>query len=1117
MRTRAGISISQAGEAKLYTEKKWLIIVVRSMTDKPSFPKISLKYPTLDAFARAAKRHFEKGRLTVKLKREFDSNQRLLLVFQIGDREQPVEIIGQVIDRAAAKEGQGSNYGIRFLNFSEKKLNRILAGESPTDAGASTGEQKAVSAQQEAGAAADKTEEPAKEQGEAAGSEIAAPITERAQSQQETAGPKDVSKPALRFKPAQPSPEIEEPGDASAECVEEEVIVQSGVKQAFDGRAEVVQEQPGTEPEPAAPEAFEAREETGTEDEHPSPAPEPMPFEPVPEKRNELGGQPAPAPEQELSAQEKIEGPEEKIFEVPAELVSEPELKPAALNAGSASKATAMAAEGKGVEEYFEAPAELEPGPGIKIQPSEPSLVAAPRAASPAGPAMPEELPELVESGASKPGKRAEPVQKPVSAPEVPRPSAELKQVLPKALTDFFFRFCKMILNPPDPKLPDSTKNFVSLFEDFQKIMKSRDRVAVYLMLTQSGKDFVIEGIQNLPKSIRVLLPPDLSGTLIFKMIELFDQKELVGIIFRKFIDLEKFQNLILSLGQFNPEKETADALALRLIYMGVYHFSLIFETDLVAVPEKIDEETKIILARFSGELKRLKSLAQQVSEEPRALLTLRLEDILKFVNSPAVIAQMLEHLPLAWTGQIEEFDYQEFEDQLLFSISIPLLVGTIEIFAKKLAELEKRSGVQAKEKKKAGARVSRLLKRVMGRIAYEEPEQALEPLSQLFSRKILKYEELPAEVRDQIAASMLAKNFLAAAEKKLKELDMIKEPKLYAEAASQAIWAAVALIQEHQISRAQQIFQKLVAHYQDKQPLFPDRPKLARETLKKLSDPTPIEILIRLLERGGKEEKELSAAMLYAAGEVAARRLLDAIETSEDRNVRRMICEILARLGDKIAGMLIEEINKPDIPWYLARNMLMILAEMKSALAKSRGQELLKHSDPRVREEAVNYLAVIGGNEAEQPLAASLKDPALAVKRRALICLSRLEQVSDNTVNLVFSLVKEPPEAGNNLAAEPYFQQAIEFLVRSRVDKFFDGTELNGFLRELLERSEKGLFTRAKFNLSPKMKIALIEGLAKRKAQGARKLLSRLAKDKDAQIKRAAEKAIQELGPGQD
>jgi hypothetical protein len=44
-------------------------------------------------------------------------------------------------------------------------------------------------------------------------------------------------------------------------------------------------------------------------------------------------------------------------------------------------------------------------------------------------------------------------------------------------------------------------------------------------------------------------------------------------------------------------------------------------------------------------------------------------------------------------------------------------------------------------------------------------------------------------------------------------------------------------------------------------------------------------------------------------------------------------------------------------------------------------------------------------------------------------------------------------------------------------------------------------------------MKIPLVEALGRRKADKAAKVISRLAKDKDDQLKKAAQKALEQLG----
>jgi len=1130
------------------------------MADKPTFPKISLKYPNLDAFARAARKSFEKGRLTVKLKRDFENKQKILLIFQLGDRAKPVEIIGQVLDRAPAKGGEGFNYGISFLNFTEKKLNRLLAGE----------DLKPVQAPKSKPEPAPEIKAQAPEPAPVAPAEPA-PITEAKASPpvQPEAAPEPVAATAVQ--PPEPEPGIQPSVQpASEEEFELPYLFTEQEPAEIQKSAPAVEPGPTPEPSPApsqeaAPARIQAKSEAAREDygefeyvdeEVVIQVGAKQAFDHRPEKPEEPGAEAKP--------EKEAAGVEKKVEEPEAEPAKRLETKPAVSEAESAEPAKAEVEEEEEVivaepgREHFEAKkVAIEPGSeqepsvasetaatetmaakAVPAEASEPEAAPEPAMEIDDEEALPEEplpaqlkpepefasapeeaafeAPEVVEEPAqvAKPAPAVSRVEaRPVPpAPAPAKPAAELKPVPAKALTDFLFRFCKMILNPPDATLPDSAKNFNSLFEDFQKLMEGRDRLGIYLALMQSGKDFIIEGAQTATRSIRVVLPPDLSGTLIFKMIEVFDQKELVGIVFRKFVDLERFKNFILELGKFQPEKENADALALRLIYMGVYHFNLIFETDLVAVPAKIEEETKVILARFSGELKRLKSLANQISEEPLALLTLRLEDIVKFVSNPVVIAQMLEQLPLVWADQVEEFDFDEFEDQILFAIPIPLLLGTFEVFAKKITEVEK-SNLKPKQKDAALARVQRVLRRVMARIAYEAPAQALEPLADLFSRNIIKYEELPGEIRNQVAASMLAGNFLREPEQKLGQMDLIKDAKLYSEVADQMIWVAVALLEAENKKWANEIFKKLVAHYQDKTPPFPERPRLAREVLKKLSEPTAIEILVKFMESGKKDDRELAAAMLYAAGESAARRLIALLETSEDRNVRRMICEILFRYGEKVAPILAEELNKPDIPWYLTRNMLMVFSEIKSGLARERAMTLLQHPHQRVREEALGYLFAIGENGIEQLLTDSFKDPESSVRRRALSCLAKMESISEQGLNRIYHLARETAGSALDPDKEIYFQQAIELLARSKMEKTADGTELNEFFLELLQMAEKGLFSRAKFELTAKMKVALIDALGRRKVEDARKILSKMTKAKDELVRKSAQKWLEQIG----
>ena len=971
------------------------------MPEKSEFPKVTLKYSALEAFVKVAKKYFDQGIFSLQLKREFNPDQRLLLSFQVKDRQQPIEIISQIIDRVEAPDKKGFTYGMRFLNFTEKKLNKILEGTSiPPETTAPK------------------------------------PKIIPPEKPQEIARESIPSSPAEQEKAEIIEAEIIMPEET---IIEQEVVIGTGPRESFDGRPKEKPEKITKLAEPA-----------------PSKSPEPK-APPLPEIKPKLETTvPEPRIAQEIKPAEP-EAVEPKLIEPePEEFIPEPEAEPEIK---------------PGLEK-----AELVPPPVSPESEPQPSLA-----------------------------------QEPTPPEQIPSP--EWKPISPKDLSDFFFRFCKMVLNPLDPSLPDTTKQFQALFDDFQKMMQNRDRLGIYLALSPSGKDFIIEGAQTLPKSIKIILTPDIVGTLIFRLIQFFDEKGLVGIIFRKFIDFEHFQKFIQELAKFNPEKDSPDELGLRLIQSGIYQFNLILETDLVAVPEKISEETKIILARLSGDLKRLQCLAEQIGEEPLALLTLRLEDVIRLVNNPQVIAQVLEHLPLSWSDKITELEFSDFEEQFIFSIPASILLGCAEILAKKLSGFPAEPESKAKPPNKIRARLEKLLRKVMARIAYETPDQALELLAHLLERKLIRYEELPEELRDPVSSFKLAEDFLKTPEQKLELLKNTNSKTEYRKLASQLLWASVALLEKKQPEWADKIFNTLVSQYQDKNPPFPERPKIAREMLKRLSEPMAVELLVRLLDTGKREVKELCAGMIYAGGDACAEKLLSLLEKSEDRNTRRLTCEVLARFGEKVAPLLVKKLNQPQIPWYFTRNLLMILAEIKSPAIQGLLNQFLTHPHQRVREEALGYLFAISGKNSEEILANALNDSESSVKSRALGYLAKLPQISNSSlsglVNLIKSLEEEEPDAEKELC----FQRALDLLSKSAPETLPDRTKTERFLLEILERSEpKGIFSRAKSNLSPKMKIILIEELGKRKVEEAKKILSKLAKDKDEQVKKSAEKALSQL-----
>ena len=84
---------------------------------------------------------------------------------------------------------------------------------------------------------------------------------------------------------------------------------------------------------------------------------------------------------------------------------------------------------------------------------------------------------------------------------------------------------------------------------------------------------------------------------------------------------------------------------------------------------------------------------------------------------------------------------------------------------------------------------------------------------------------------------------------------------------------------------------------------------------------------------------------------------LLDGLETSETRTMRRKLLDLLARFGNDAGPMIVKRLQNEDIPWYVQRNLLTLLVLLPKAPAGFSPQPFLTHTDERVRREALKLL----------------------------------------------------------------------------------------------------------------------------------------------------------------
>lgn len=99
----------------------------------------------------------------------------------------------------------------------------------------------------------------------------------------------------------------------------------------------------------------------------------------------------------------------------------------------------------------------------------------------------------------------------------------------------------------------------------------------------------------------------------------------------------------------------------------------------------------------------------------------------------------------------------------------------------------------------------------------------------------------------------------------------------------------------------------------------------------------------------------EVLERLVSRIGFPAAGALLDALEQEDDSDARFKLFEMLAALGPEIGAAVVARL--PNAPWYLQRNLLLLLARLPVWPAEFTPLPYASHSDPRVRREAFALL----------------------------------------------------------------------------------------------------------------------------------------------------------------
>jgi hypothetical protein len=140
-------------------------------------------------------------------------------------------------------------------------------------------------------------------------------------------------------------------------------------------------------------------------------------------------------------------------------------------------------------------------------------------------------------------------------------------------------------------------------------------------------------------------------------------------------------------------------------------------------------------------------------------------------------------------------------------------------------------------------------------------------------------------------------------------------------------------------------------------------------------------EYFARLLDTPAVDPKRLEE-FARRVGEPATTALLEALAESQSRTTRRKLLDVLSHLGDSIGGPVVTRL--PGAPWYIQRNLLILLGGLSKWPADFTPTPFASHADNRVRREAYRLMLRRQATR-EAAITGALGDPDIQIVRLAI------------------------------------------------------------------------------------------------------------------------------------
>ena len=174
--------------------------------------------------------------------------------------------------------------------------------------------------------------------------------------------------------------------------------------------------------------------------------------------------------------------------------------------------------------------------------------------------------------------------------------------------------------------------------------------------------------------------------------------------------------------------------------------------------------------------------------------------------------------------------------------------------------------------------------------------------------------------------------------------------------------------------------------------------------------------------KRGDPEITRGFVRFMEQLGDGGITAMIEALGSEESMSVRKFIIDVLAEVARERLPLLASYLDDPR--WYLVRNIVTVMARIRSPLTLGYLEHAMQHPHPKVKAEAIRAIGLSGGSQAGNLLLNGLRDEN---ERARILCIRWLGRLRETrATSRLESMLEEKEPGGESL---PVKKEIIECL----------------------------------------------------------------------------------------